>query len=138
MTNNNLRILVTGGAGFIGSHLTTQLLERNNEVVALDNLSSGSKANLTSALNNPRFRLVEGDLLDVEATSQVLGDCNLIFHLAADPEVRLGALNPDSHFKQNLQATYKLLEAIRVRKSPTTRLRIHVNNLRRTLNDSHA
>ena len=119
MTNNNLRILVTGGAGFIGSHLTTQLLERNNEVVALDNLSSGSKANLTSALNNPRFRLVEGDLLDVEATSQVLGDCNLIFHLAADPEVRLGALNPDSHFKQNLQATYKLLEAIRARKSPT-------------------
>lgn len=119
MTKNRSRILVTGGAGFIGSHLITQLLERDNDVVAFDNLSSGSKANLTSALSNPRFRLVEGDLLDFEATRQVLGDCNLIFHLAADPEVRLGTENSNSHFKQNLQATYNLLEAIRTRKSPT-------------------
>ena len=119
MTINNLRILVTGGAGFIGSHLTTRLLERNNEVVVFDNLSSGSKTNLRVAQIDPRFRFVEGDLLDFRATREVLGNCNLIFHLAADPEVRLGTQNPDSHFKQNLQATYNLLEAIRARKIPT-------------------
>jgi UDP-glucose 4-epimerase len=119
MTNNNKRILVTGGAGFIGSRLTTQFLLRNTEVVAFDNLSSGSKANLREALNNPHFRLVEGDLLDFRATRSVLGDCSFVCHLAADPEVRLGGQNPDSHFKQNLQATYNLLEAIRIRNIPT-------------------
>jgi UDP-glucose 4-epimerase len=119
MIDINPRILVTGGAGFIGSHLVTQLLERKNEVVAFDNLSSGSRANLAGALNNPHFRFAEGDLLDFEATRRILGDCSLIFHLAADPEVRLDAQKPDSHFKQNLQATYTLLEAIRTRNVPT-------------------
>jgi len=119
MPNDNLRVLVTGGAGFIGSHLTNRLLERNIDVVVFDNLSSGSKTNLREAKSNSRFRFVEGDLLDFHATREVLGDCGLVFHLAADPEVRLGAQNPDSHFKQNLQATYNLLEAIRLRNSPT-------------------
>jgi len=57
--------------------------------------------------------------LDFEAIERVIGNCSLIFHLAADPEVRVGAQNPDLHFKQNLLATYNLLEAIRKRGAST-------------------
>lgn len=113
------KILVTGAAGFIGSHLTDRLLERGLEVIGFDNLSSGSRANLLAAMRNPRFRFVDGDLLDPEETRQVLGRCGLVFHLAADPEVRVRGENHDSHFKQNLQATYNLLEAIGKRKTAT-------------------
>jgi len=70
-------------------------------------------------MQNPRFRFVEGDLVDLEATRRALRESRLIFHLAAGPEVRLGALNPDAHFKQNLVATYNLLEAARKRSAPT-------------------
>jgi UDP-glucose 4-epimerase len=112
-------ILVTGAAGFIGSHLADKLLDRGFEVVGFDNLSSGTKTNLTDSLKNPRFRFVEGDLLEPQTIRGALGSCSLIFHLAADPEVRVGAENPDSHFKQNLQATYNLLEALRKRSTST-------------------
>jgi UDP-glucose 4-epimerase len=70
-------------------------------------------------MQNPHFHFVRGDLLDTEATAQALAESELVFHLAADPEVRLGAQNPDGHFKQNLQATYNLLEAMRKRSAPT-------------------
>jgi UDP-glucose 4-epimerase len=113
------KILVTGAAGFIGSHLTDRLLERGLEVIGFDNLSSRSRANLATAMQNPRFRFVEGDLLDPGAIRHVLGKCVLVFHLAADPEVRVGTENHDSHFKQNLQATYNLLEAIKTRNTQT-------------------
>jgi len=66
-------------------------------------------------MQDSRFRFVEGDLCDSEAARRVLGDCGMIFHLAADPEVRVGAENPDSHFRRNLVATYGLLEAARKR-----------------------
>lgn len=119
MIESPQRVLITGAAGFIGSHLTDRLLERGLEVIGIDDLSSGSRANLASALRKPRFRFVEGDLLDPGAIRQVLGKCASVFHLAADPEVRVGVENPDSHYRQNLQATYNLLEAIRKRNTPT-------------------
>ena len=112
-------ILVTGAAGFIGSHLTDQLLKSGVEVVGFDNLSTGDIANLTHAMQNPRFRFVKGDLLDAEATAGALGECGLVFHLAADPEVRAGAQNPNGQFRQNLQATHVLLEVLRKRSVPT-------------------
>jgi UDP-glucose 4-epimerase len=113
------KILVTGAAGFIGSHLTGKLLERGLDVIGFDNLSSGSRANLATAMRNSRFRFVEGDLLDPAAIRHVIRGCSLVFHLAADPDVRVRAEKHDSHFKQNLQATYNLLEAIRRRKTDT-------------------
>jgi UDP-glucose 4-epimerase len=113
------QILLTGAAGFIGSHLTDRLLDLGNEVVGFDNLSSGDRANLTRALTNPSFRLSEGNLLDAEATERVLGQCDFVFHLAADPEVRAGEENPCAQFRQNLLATFNLLEAMRRRGAPT-------------------
>ena len=58
----NTKVLVTGGAGFIGSHLVDALLARNNEVICLDNFATGRRENLTSALQNPDFTLIEGDI----------------------------------------------------------------------------
>jgi UDP-glucose 4-epimerase len=113
------KILVTGAAGFVGSHLTDKLLSLSYEVVGFDNLSEGSKTNLKSAMKHSRFRFVEGDLLDRKKTRHVLGDCSLIFHLAADPEVRVGEEKPEKHFKQNLLATFNLLDAIRKRGTNT-------------------
>jgi UDP-glucose 4-epimerase len=109
------RILVTGAAGFIGSHLTDRLLSLGYEVIGFDNLSGGRKANLKSAMKDTRFRFVEGDLLNRKETQRALGDCSLIFHLAADPEVRVGEEDPSRHFTQNLLGTYNLLDAIRRR-----------------------
>jgi UDP-glucose 4-epimerase len=112
-------VLVTGAAGFIGSHLTDRLLDSGKEVVGFDNLSSGYISNLARALQNPHFQFVRGDLLDRETTIRALGHSEVVFHLAADPEVQAGAQSPEAHFRENLEATYSLLEAMRRRAAPT-------------------
>ena len=113
------KVLVTGAAGFIGSHLADRLLDLGMEIAGFDNLSTGSISNIARAMQNPNFQFIKGDLLDQEATALALADSELIFHLAADPEVRAGVQNPDAHFKQNLEATHSLLEALRKRTTPT-------------------
>jgi len=113
------KVLVTGAAGFIGSHLVDHLLEQGAEVVGLDDFSSGQRSNLARALQNPRFKLVEGDLAEPATASTDLGDCELVFHLSADPEVPRGAQDPKRQLKQNVQATFNLLDALRARAMPT-------------------
>jgi len=105
-------ILVTGGAGFIGSHLVDQLLERGERVRVLDNLSSGSLKNLERWLNSPNLDFMKGDLLDRGDVDKALRGCEAVYHMAAVPEVRLSRASPEEHFKQNIEATYNLLEAI--------------------------
>ncbi len=111
--------IVTGAAGFIGSHLTDRLVDMGVNVVGFDNLSAGDLVNLSHAMKSSRFRFVEGDLLDLKATTRVLGECELVYHLAADPEARTGAENPEKQLRQNLQTTFNLLEALRKRGTPT-------------------
>lgn len=111
------RILVTGGAGFIGSHLVDVLLEQGKQVSVIDNLSSGKLSNLRDAQQSPNFTLFKQDLLDTAGTLEALEGCGLVFHLAANPEVRIGAAEPGLHFEQNVVATFRLLEAIRQTKS---------------------
>src|SRR3989304_2876210 len=111
--------LVTGAAGFIGSHLTERLLEGGCEVVGLDDLSSSNRANLAQSLKNTSFKFAEGSLFDRSTIKEVLGKCTLVFHLAADPEVQAGSRDPERQLKQNLLTTLNLLEAIRVRGSKT-------------------
>jgi len=114
MMLEDLSILVTGGAGFIGSHLVDLLVERN-DVTVLDNMSSGRRENLEGHLSNPRFHLVEGDLLDSLAAYDVLEGTDLVFHLAANPDVQVGARDTRTHLARNVIATYNLLEAMRRR-----------------------
>ena len=107
-------ILVTGGAGFIGSHLVDRLIDYNR-VTVLDNFSSGKAEHIEDHLKNPNFTLVEGDLLDRKAVEAALEGCDLVFHLAANPDVKVGAEDTKTHLHQNVIATYNLLESMRLR-----------------------
>ncbi len=106
------KVFVTGGAGFIGSHIVDALCE-NHEVVVLDNLSSGKLENIKKWLKNPNFTFVREDLLKPEKIREYLDDCETVFHFAANPEVRVGSANPVIHYEQNVVATFNLLEIIR-------------------------
>ena len=107
-------ILITGGAGFIGSHLLERLLEEH-DVTVLDNFSSGKRENLALCREKEAFRLIEADLLapDPDCLRDALAGKDMVFHLAANPDVRLGAIDPEIHLKQNIIATHNLLEAMR-------------------------
>jgi UDP-glucose 4-epimerase len=107
------RIFVTGGAGFIGSCLVDRLVEKGNIITVFDNLSSGKIEFIEEHLENPDFKLIEGDLLDNIEIERACRDTDLVFHVAANPDVRLGASDTKVHFDQNILATYNLLEAMR-------------------------
>ena len=109
-------ILVTGGAGFIGSHLVDRLLEESDvrDVTVLDNFSSGKREHIAYHGDNPNFHLVEGDLLNPEDLQAALAGKDMVYHLAANPDVKLGEQNTRVHLEQNVLATYSLLEAMRI------------------------
>ena len=107
------RVLVTGAAGFIGSNLVDRLLADGVEVVGFDNLSTGSPRFLEGARANPRFRLVEGDLLDPNALNAAATGVDTVFHLAANADVRFGLNHPRRDLEQNTIATFNVLEAMR-------------------------
>jgi len=112
MRLNGLRILITGGAGFIGSNLADALME-SNEVVVLDDLSSGRMENIAHHQRNDGFTFIQGSVLDNEALTRACEDVDIVFHLAANPEVRVGAEDTWVHIEQNVLATYRLLEHMR-------------------------
>jgi len=107
------KILVTGGAGFIGSHLVDRLMGRDFSVKVVDNLSVGSAENIKSWLDNPRFKFVHGDLKDPSVAYESINDAEVVLHLAANSEVRVGETDPSVHFNENLLVTFNLLEAMR-------------------------
>jgi len=111
------KVLVTGGAGFIGSHLVDALMVSGSDVCVLDNLSAGRLSNLKQWEDNPNYNLLNFDLtnplLPLEGR-----EFDFIYHLAANPEVRVSSTNPQTHYSQNIVATYNLLEYLR--KSRTT------------------
>ena len=107
-----MKILVTGGAGFIGSHLVDRLMETGNQVRVIDNLASGSLSNLERWIGHPGFEFIEGDLLERDASLEAVEGCSQVFHLAANPEVQANKAGPEEHFRQNIEATYSLLEAV--------------------------
>jgi UDP-glucose 4-epimerase len=103
------KILVTGCAGFIGSHMTEQLLRLGNQVIGVDNLSAGRKAFMEGAMGQEGFSFVEGDLVNMDLKHLLMG-VDVVCHFAANPDVRLGASNTRVHFEQNIEVTYRLLE----------------------------
>jgi UDP-glucose 4-epimerase len=104
------RVVVTGGAGFIGANLCRALLEQGDEVVAIDDLSSGSKDNLTAA---PDTRLVEGSILDDAALDAAFAGADSVVHLAARPSVPRSIADPVASHEVNATGTLKVLEAVR-------------------------
>jgi len=106
-------VLVTGGAGFIGSHIVDALLDRADEVIVLDNLSSGKMENLRKAAGLKGFRCVDADIKKFPNIPEILHGVSIVYHFAANPEVRIGAVDPSVHFEDNLLATFRLLEGMR-------------------------
>ncbi len=106
------RAFVTGAAGFIGSSLCDRLLQEDWEVTGWDNFSTGQPNFLEKAAKAARFRLIEGDNLDLSALTKAMGGCDLVFHLAANADVRLGLEHPAKDLEQNTIATFNVLSAM--------------------------
>ncbi len=110
---NTLRCLVTGGAGFVGSNLVDRLLADGYEVIAYDNFRTGFRENLSAAARLPGFSLVENDILDLPSLMAALSGVNMVFHMAANADVRYGAIYPRRDLEQNTIGTWNVLEAMR-------------------------
>jgi UDP-glucose 4-epimerase len=114
MDEMNMRFaLVTGGAGFIGSHLVDRLVSDGWRVRVLDNLSSGRMENIEHHRGNRNVELLKGDLKNFEEAERAVRNVDVVFHYAANPEVRVSTTNPEIHFNENVVATFNLLEAMR-------------------------
>ena len=109
-----MRVLITGGAGFIGSHLAEAYLDRGDEVYIIDNLSTGTLENLEFLQNDERFQdrlFVHVDsILNHETMLELIGICDTVFHLAAAVGVMYILENPLESIKTNIQGTEKVLE----------------------------
>ncbi|MGB9759355.1 MAG: NAD-dependent epimerase/dehydratase family protein [Thermoproteota archaeon] len=105
------KVIVTGGAGFIGSHLVERLLEFCDEVVVLDNFSSGKMENLKDVKSSGKLKVIRLDLLESKEINDKIAGADVVFHIAANPEVRIS--EPKVHLEQNVLVTYNILEAMR-------------------------
>ncbi|MGB6405141.1 MAG: NAD-dependent epimerase/dehydratase family protein, partial [Candidatus Sulfotelmatobacter sp.] len=110
-----MRVLVTGAAGFIGSHMVDRLLSAGHGVVGFDNMSTGQIRFLESALAHPEFVLHQADLLDGKSLAQAMEGVELVVHFAANADVRFGTEHPRKDLDQNTIATWNVLEAMRER-----------------------
>ena len=104
-----MKALITGGAGFIGSHLGERLLDLGHEVVALDNLSTGSLRNLSGFIHHPKFRFVYDDVRQKETVHILVEQCDLIFHLAAAVGVQLIVDQPVRTIETNIHGSEVVL-----------------------------
>jgi len=107
----NKKILVTGGAGFIGSNLVDRLLKQNNTIICLDNFSTGKRKNLEQALKNPAFTLIEGDIRNYEDCIKAVQGCDVVLHQAALGSVPRSILDPMSTTDVNIGGFVKMLHA---------------------------
>ena len=109
------RVLVIGGAGFIGSYLSKKLLEDGAFVVAYDNLMRGKKENIADIINNPNFVFVNDDANNVNKLKEVITkyEINYIFHLAANSDIQASALDPQIEFESTFKTTWSILTAMK-------------------------
>ncbi|HOM41846.1 MAG TPA: NAD-dependent epimerase/dehydratase family protein, partial [Bacteroidales bacterium] len=105
------RVLVTGGAGFIGSNLIDSLLAEGNYVVCLDNFSTGNRKNIKEFLNNKNFRLIEGDIRDLSVCREAVHGIDIVFHQAALGSVPRSIADPVSATDVNVGGFVKILHA---------------------------
>ena len=109
--------VVTGGAAFIGSHLVDTLVAQGNEVLVIDSLAAGRRETIAEHIDSHKVRFLKEDLLG-NGWQDAIGGADRLFHLAADPDVRQSAANPDPAMQNNVIATYRVLEAMRLHDVP--------------------
>ena len=111
--SGHAKALVTGAAGFIGSNLVDRLLAAGFSVTGYDNFTTGRREFVADALRHREYRLVEGDVLDTAQLASAMAGSDIVFHLAANADVRFGLQHPRKDLDQNTIATFSVLEAMR-------------------------
>ena len=106
-----MKYLITGGAGFIGSHLSDALINRGDQVVVLDNLTTGNKSNIEHLLTHQNFKLIEGSILDTKLVDQTIQSADHVLHFAAAVGVFNIVNKPLDSLTTNLRGTENILEA---------------------------
>lgn len=106
-----MNILITGGAGFIGSHLCDRLLQENNNITVVDNLILGKKENIEHLIKHPQFRFIEEDILNTSAMDEIFSSnkFDMVYHLAANSDIQKGGLDPTTDYNLTFNTTFKLL-----------------------------
>ena len=112
-----MKAFVTGAAGFIGSYIVDELLDRGYEVLGFDNFSTGIPRYLDEANSNSKFSMVEGDILDFDLLISLIDDKDIVYHMAANADIRGGTLNTRCDLEQNTIGTYNVLESMRLSSS---------------------
>jgi UDP-glucose 4-epimerase len=111
-------VLVTGGCGFIGSHLVDALIAKGNDVTVLDNLSSSTLEYIRPHMENEKLRFVKGDVRDFNVVSRLCSSKDAVFHFAAQPDVRLSLNQPLIDFDINVRGTLNILEGMKRNEVP--------------------
>lgn len=109
-----MKILVTGGAGFIGSHLCDKYTKEGHTVLCLDNFMSGNLMNIRHLLDYRNFKLIKGDIRDFDLLEKVMRDVDVVFHLAAQIHVDRSYIEPRLTYEVNVMGTQNILEAARM------------------------
>ena len=134
-----MRVLVTGGAGFIGSHLSERLVLEGHDVVVLDNFSTGRASNLANLAGSSNFTLIEGSILDTQVLDSLVSDTEYVFHLAAAVGVFNIVNNPLESLLTNIRGTENILEAAHKTKTPvflTSSSEVYGKNVSDSLRES--
>ena len=134
-----MRILVTGGAGFIGAHLCERLIKDGHTVIAIDNFSTGQASNLKGLVNSTKFTLVEGSILDLETLNPLISNSDYVFHLAAAVGVFNIVKNPLASLLTNIRGTENVLESAYEANTPvflTSSSEVYGKNISDSLKES--
>ena len=108
-----MKALITGGAGFIGSHLADFLIDLNFEIIVIDNLSIGRHNNIAHLVENSKFTFIQGDICNLDLIEPTFKDVDWVFHLAALADIVPSIENPTEYFKSNVNGTFNVLQACR-------------------------
>jgi len=134
-----VKILVTGGAGFIGSHLTDRLVVDGHDVTVLDNFSTGARSNLVHLESSPQVQIIEGSILDVQLINQLVSQSEYVFHLAAAVGVFNIVNHPLDSLVTNIKGTENVLEAALANLTPvfvTSSSEVYGKNISDSLSES--
>ncbi len=112
-TKNSRRAIVTGGAGFIGSHVVDQLIGEGWHVIAIDNMTSGQASHLSQHEREPRFELIEADINDISKTAAAYRETDWVIHLAALADIVPSMERPEDYHRANVMGTFSVLECAR-------------------------